>query len=232
MKIFFSLLICAITAIGSSSLQAETYQVSAKPYTMTWPNGKWDGKFSKSIFCLNFPNAENAKELTQAMFNNNSLYVIRVPYEENIVVGLAITTRPPSQSADEDIELFLKKYRSNAQRASEFSQVYEVSELATDFGKVIGLRFNNIVSDTPGTGPFPVGRGLMQRSDDKIISMSVHRFFERGPDRFELGVLKIAQEPLLLSDENQMKAELTHIADQALLSLQQCSASLPLRTLK
>ena len=233
MKTFISLILATATLAHMPLLQAATYKLSGKSYVLTWPNGNWDGKFSiPNLFCLSFPNPTDANELTQAAFNNNSLYITRVSYKENLVAAIGISTRPPTRAAEDDINLFLEHYKKESSTAKDDGLIYDVIEFSTDFGKTIGLRFNNIISDTAETGPFPFERRLFKSESNNVKSMSVHRFFERGPDRYEIGVMQVLSQPISISNDNELNSKLTTIADEIVHSFQQCTSAIPVRKFK
>ena len=226
--------VCALICLSCATLSyAGSYQLSGRPQTTTWPNGGWDGYVSiPNLLCLNFPDPSTAQELTRASFNNHSVAVIRVIYKDDLVAAIGMSTRPPTRTAKDDIQRFIEHYRSEEKFAKESGLTFLVTVFDSPFGETIGLRLNNVISDTPETGPFPFERKLFKPSSGDLKSMSVHRFFERGPDRFEIGVLKVLRDPLPISSEAELSAKLTALADTIFGSFQKCTSGLPLRVLK
>lgn len=233
MKNSLSLAFALLCFAFAVPVHAGSYQLSGKPQSTTWPNGGWDGYVSvPNLLCLNFPDPSTALELTRASFNNHSLAVIRVIYKDDLVVAVGISTRPPTRTAQDDLQRFLEHYRSEERYAKENGLVYQVTTLDSPFGETIGIRLNNVMSDTPETGPFPFERKLFKPAGGDLKSMSVHRLFERGPDRFEIGVLKVMRNPMPISKEGELNSKLTALADAVFSSFQQCTSNLPLRVVK
>lgn len=233
MKKLHSLATALICFVCATLSYAGSYQLSGKPQITTWPNGDWDGFVSvPNLLCLNFPDPSAARELSRASFNNNSMAIIRVIYKDDLIAAIGMSTRPPTRTAKDDLQRFLEHYRSEERSAKENGLVYQVTVSDSPFGETIGLRLNNVMSDTRETGPFPFERKLFKPTSGDLKSMSVHRFFERGPDRFEIGVLKVLRDPLPISGEGELSAKLTALADNIFSSFQQCTSGLPLRVLK
>ncbi|MBS4097914.1 MAG: hypothetical protein KGZ83_13870 [Sulfuricella sp.] len=231
-----TLLFVSLLLIGglASVAHSESYQLSGKSYEMTWPTGGWNGGMSfPNVYCATAPFPEKAEWFTQAMFNRNTIYVGKIRYPNNLLLAVVFSSIPPGRSAEDDIAKLLATNRENQDRAKAASIVYEVSEFTTSFGPTLGLRLNNIESDTPGTGPFPLARRMLVPQDGALLSMSVHRLFARGPDRFEVAAMQIA--PKIASDstekekEKEMYDRLTAMVDTLTKSLQQCTEMLPAR---
>jgi len=210
---------------------SDNYQLSGKSYEMTWPKGKWNGSLSfPNVYCATAPLPEKAKRLTQAMFNRNAIYVGKIEYPDNLLLTVVFSSIPSGRSAEADVAKLLTSNKVNQARAKAASAVYEVSELTTSFGPTVGLRINNIESDTPNTGPFPLVRKILVPRDGKLLSMSVHRLFARGPDRFEVAAMQKAPKLAFKSTEKKIHKRLTMMVDALTKSLQQCTSKLPIRT--
>ena len=218
-------------AVGfTSAAHSENYQLSGKSYEMTWPKGGWNGSLSfPNVYCATAPSPEMAQRLTQAMFNGNAIYVGKIEYPENLLLAVVFSSIPRGRSAEGDVAKLLATNRENQERAKAGSIVYEISELVTSFGPTIGLRLNNIESDTPSTGPFPLARKIVVPPNGTLLSMSVHRLFARGPDRFEVAAMQLAPKAASDSTENEMYDRLTAMVDTLTKSLQQCTGTLPIR---
>lgn len=213
-----------------SVAHSESYQLSGKSYEMTWPKGGWNGRLSfPNVYCATAPFPEKAERLTQAMFNRNAIYVGKIEYPENLLLAVVFSSIPPGRSAEDDVAKLLATNRENQDRAKATSIVYEVSELTTSFGPTVSLRLNNIESDTPSTGPFPLARKVLVPPNGALLSMSVHRLFARGPDRFEVAAMQLAPKAVTDSTEKEMYDRLTAMVDTLTKSLQQCTGTLPIR---
>lgn len=213
-----------------SPAHAENYQLNGKSYEMTWPKGSWNGSLSfPNVYCATAPLPEKAERLTQAMFNRNAIYLARIEYPEKLLLAVAFSSIPPGRSAEEDIAKLLATNQEIQDRTKNTSAVFEVSQLTTSFGPAVGLRINNIESDTPSTGPFPLARKLLIPPNGALLSMSVHRLFARGADRFEVAAMQFAPQQTSSLTEKEMHDRLTAMVDALTNSLQQCTGALPVR---
>jgi len=213
-----------------SVAHSDSYKLSGKSYEMTWPKGSWNGSLSfPKVYCATAPSPEKAARLTQAMFNRNAIYVGKIEYPENLLLTVVFSSIPSGRSAKDDVTKLLASNKANQARAKAASAVYEVSKLRTRFGLTVGLRLNNIESDTPNTGPFPLVKKILVPRDGKLLSMSVHRLFARGPDRFEVAAMQLAPKVVSGSTEKEMYKRLSKMVDTLTKSLQQCTGKLPIR---
>ncbi len=217
---------CVLLALMNVPAFAQPYELSGKSYEMTWPKGNWKGKFGfPGVYCVTFPQAERAERLTTAMFNRNAINLTRVVYADRLAAAIAISTVPVGRSAEAEVA----RMAANEQMAEQaYRHSYHITQFATAFGPTIGLRINDVVPDGPG-GPFPLVRALYNPARPPLESMSVHRLFVRGPDRFEVAVIQMAPRPASDATEAEMEQRLTAFADDLVRSLQSCTAGMPER---
>jgi len=217
-----------------SSVHAEGYQLSGKSYEMTWPKGAWNGSMGfPKVYCAQAPSPERAQTFIQAMFNGNAIYVGKILYPDNVLLALVFSSLPPGRTAEEDISKQLADNKATQARANAASLTYEVNELRSQFGPMVALRMNNIESDSPSTGPFPLARKLITRQDGALASMSVHRIFAKGRDRFEVAAMQVLpQASNNPSVEKDVHERLDKMVDQLADSLQACTLAMPERTNK
>jgi len=215
------------TLLVAHEARGQTYELAGKAQKMTWPNGNWDGKHSfAGVYCVTFPVPGTAIDLTHAMFNRGAIYLTSVLYPENLSANIVVSTVPQGRTVEEEISRML----ANERRAEgAYAHSYGITELETAFGPSIGLRIKN-VADRARNGPFPLVRPIYKPAKEPIESLSVHRLFVRGPDRFEVAVLQLAKQPADESTESEMSARITAFADEVVKSLQSCTAALPPRT--
>ena len=105
---------------------------------------------------------------------------------------------------------------------------HHIQELQTAFGRAIGLEIRDIAT-TSSAGPFPLIRPFISSPKKPIASLSVHRIFVRGPDRFEIAALQLAPESATDGTAEEMSARLTSLVEDAVRSLQECTSSIPVR---
>lgn len=225
---FAFLTACAVLA---SVAHAETYQLSGKSYETTWSKkGSWNGSLSfPNVYCATAPSPENADRFIQAMYNGNAVYRAVIEYPEKLLLAVSFSSIPAGRSAEADVAKLLAINREIQGRLKNSAAVFEVSELTTSFGTTIDLRMNNIESDTPNTGPFPLVRKLVLPSNGALMSMSVHRIFARGADRFEVAAIQLAPQQQSSSTEEDMHARLSALVNALTDSLQKCTGAIPVR---
>lgn len=213
-----------------SAVHAELLKPSGKVYESTWPQGNWNGKVSFSnVLCATVPHPENAWRLTEGMFSGGAVYLAKVSYPDRMIATIVASTIPRGRTAEQDIAMLLKKNHETATQMQATGGVFIVTEMTTSFGPTIGIRINNIVSDTSKIGPFPLSYAIASPKKDVLVTMSVHRLFARGPDRFEVAVMQMPKPPGTSKDEAEMEKRLAAVADSIVSSFQQCTGALPAR---
>jgi hypothetical protein len=224
-------LACILVSLASFAANAEVkYELSGKQYIMKFVKGKWwDGKHSfPNVYCVTFPTPDKAQELRQAMFNNNAIYQVDIPYEDNLFLSVVSSTIPQNQTTEEAMAKVLANERRNEVETKKHGLSYVVSELSTSFGPTVGIVVRN---PGPGNsyGPFPLTRSFMGKANSPLLSMSAHRIFARGHDRFEVAAIQVAPKQTTEMTETEIAARLSALADQTVASLQECTASILLR---
>ncbi len=234
MKKFFIAIAFATAAITAGTASAQSYQLSSKSYEMTWPKSDWNGYMGfPKVYCAQAPSPERAQSFTQSMFNGNAIYVGKILYPDNILLAVVFSSLPTGRSAEDDTTKQLTDNKATQARANAASLTYEVAELPSQFGSMIGVRINNIESDTPSTGPFPLAKKLIANSDGTLTSMSVHRLFAKGKERFEIAAMQmIPQASRKQATENEVRDRLNQMVEQLTASLQTCTGAMPERSSK
>ena len=208
---------------------AETYQLSGKSYEMTWTKGDWDGSMGfPKVYCAKAPMPEKAISFVQTMFNGNAIYVGKILYPDNVLLAVVFSSMPAGRSAQEEFEKQLARSKESQERARAAALLFEVSELSTKFGPTVGVRINNVESDTPNTGPFPLAKNIVARKDGALSSMSVHRLFAKGSDRFEVAAMQMLSPASSNAvSERDVAERLIGAVESLTESLQSCTQSLP-----
>lgn len=206
-----------------ASAAAQAYKLSDKPVTMEWTKGTWRGVHSfPKVYCLTFPMPQRALKLRLAMFNANAIALTDVTYEDDLFAFIAVSTVPADQTPAEAMRRIAENERRNEVNAAGAGIGYAVSEFSTDFGATVGVVVTNPAGGN-ADGPFPLTRSFLAKSD-KLLTLSVHRLFARGHDRFELIALQVVPQPPAEGREV-IAARLTAMADEMVASLQKCTAA-------
>jgi hypothetical protein len=212
-----------------TALSQEKFTLAGQVDTTNFPQGNWDGKASfPNVYCLSFPQPEKVKSFRKAYFNNRAVYLIDAFYSDELTATLAVSTIPNAQSPTDAIAKVRQNEQANATRVQAAGIRYTVTESATDFGPSVSVVIRNAA---PGNsvGPFPLVRAFISNPQRPITTLSVHRLFVRGHDRFEIALFQPAPQPPTESTEEEMVARLSGIADRMVESLQKCTASIPVR---
>lgn len=210
----------------SAASPAQTYSLSGKAYVSSWPTHNWQGEAQfPSVFCVRMPRPTEALNMTQAMFNGNAIGLTRVTYPDNISLYVVTSTIPAGRTAEDEVG---RLRETNRQGARMYPEGISVSDTTSLFGPMTTMTMKNVLEST-AQGPFPLTRNLVKRDDGTLMSLSVHRLFVRGPDRFEVAGLKYFIPATTAADQDRPLAELTALVDQVVDSLQQCTSTMPLR---
>jgi hypothetical protein len=174
-----------------------------------------------NVYCLTFPGNGSLK-VREQMYSNNAVHLARVEYSEHLMANIVVSTLPKGRSREEEVERLLALER-NAENA--YMTDYHITITQSDFGKMIGLRINN-VAPSGRSDPFPLVRPLLKREKEPLESMSVHRLFVGETDRFEVAVYKSAVQGNTSETELNLVNELTVLADDIVNSLQSCTLNI------
>lgn len=213
--------------ISTGPAVPQTYELEGKWYTMKWSAGAWNGEHRlPNVYCVRFPAASTALELGHGFYNRSAIYLTQVLYPEKTGAFVVASTIPAGRSADEEITRLLSLERS---AEAGYGTTYNITETQGLFGRTIGLRIKN-VAPRGRNAPFPLVRPIIRPAREPIETLSVHRLFVRGPDRFEVATLQLAATPASETAEAEMTQRLTVLADEIVASLQSCTDSMPVRS--
>ncbi|PKO47328.1 MAG: hypothetical protein CVU29_02645 [Betaproteobacteria bacterium HGW-Betaproteobacteria-22] len=221
-KIVWLLSLICLTPLTSTGAEPE-FQQTGKIMAMSFPTKDWHGKHQfQKVYCATFPTPEKAQELQSAMFNQNAINLSSVDYDGFIRAAIAVSTIPENRTVEEEL-LRLSNNEKNFIAKSGLNT--HMTEFTTLFGPTIGLRINNMA---PGSaqGPFPLARAIFSSPENNIQSMSVHRLFARGRDRFEIALLQYVPDGVNPEKQQAMEKHLTALADNLTNSLQECTIQL------
>jgi hypothetical protein len=223
--------VLALLTLSESAI-GESYTLSGQAITKRHVSGQWDGKHTfPDVYCTSFPMPEKALYTRSAYFNNQSIYLVDVLYPEKIVAFIAVSTIPAGQSAADAVKKIIVNERVAEATMASAGVGYKVSELSTDFGQTVA-----IVSTNPSlgnrNGPFPLSKSFFASPNPEkpVGSVSVHRLFARGQNRFEVAVIQQAPQLSSIEVGAEMETKLSSIADEIVGSLQKCTASIPTRS--
>jgi hypothetical protein len=217
-------LMCCLLFATSGAVSAQQFKAGPGS-AVTFQPGSWDGKYRwTNVYCVTLPNSATARSVEERLLNNDRIHLLRVEYPSKLMANIAISTIPSGRNADEEVRRLadVERYAENAYKTS-----YNITEFSTKFGRTLGLRIKD-VAPAGSQGPFPLVRPLL-RPSTSIQSLSVHRLFARGPDRFEVAVYQFAPETTTGATELEMTVSLTRLADEVVESLQSCTAQMPIR---
>jgi hypothetical protein len=216
-----------ITFMLPAAVSPQTFQLEGKWQTARWTRGSWNGEHRlPPVYCVKFPAANAALQMGHGFYNRNSIYLTQVLYPENIGAFIVTSTIPAGRSEDEEITRLLLGER-DAETA--YGTSYNITEMQTVLGRTIGLKIRN-VAPQGGNAPFPLVRPIIRAPRAPIETLSVHRIFVRGPDRFEVATAQLAPTSATDVTEAEMTQRLTVLADEIVSSLQSCTTTMPVRS--
>jgi hypothetical protein len=205
---------------------AQNYELAGQWHTMKWSPGSWNGTHRlPQVYCLTFPAAGTAIEMGHGFYNRGGIYLTQVLYPDRVAAFIVASTIPAGRSASEEVSRLLALER---QAEAAYGVSYNIAKGETAFGPTVTLRIKDVAPQGRG-GPFPLVRALVRPAKAPIETLSVHRLFARGPDRFEVATFQLAPEGANESIEAAMTERLTGLADRIVQSLQECTGSMPPR---
>lgn len=215
-------LACSTTAAAQSFAPGLGGKVAFSP-------GAWNGKVElPRVYCVTFPSPGDAISAVHQFFENDSIYLVRADYPDKLMINIVASTLPAGRAPADEIARLVEVQRA-AERSYDHS--YNVTQFTTLFGPTIGLRIKDVAA-AGRSAPFPLALPIYRPARQPIESLSVHRLFVRGPDRFEVAVHQSAPHEAIDSTETEMTQRLTGLADDTVLSLQSCTARMPPRIVR
>jgi len=222
----YTLLILAIFG-ASDTLAQPAFQLSSKFYEVSFIQGNfWKGqhRFGK-VFCLTFPRSTEAENLTEAMYNNNTLYFSRAGYKDLTALYVVASTIPAGRSVEVEIENLAAQ---NQRSVDAYPAYFKQTQTTGLLGPSLTLTVRNSLEGTK-EAPFPFARSIANRPDGQLASLSVHRLFVHGRDRIEVAGLRYFKAPIGPDREPDVVSDLSALVEAAAESLQSCTATLPAR---
>lgn len=222
-------------------LAAETYTWSEGPTTTDYSRLAMPASVPATVvrsfldvYCMEVPLPEQIESVREGMLNNNSLSYYRVVYRFNIAAHIVTSMVPVGRTQSEEFDIQLKREQNNAEtvgRGTEPSR-YTVSTSQSAWGPVVDMRIVNIQPNTPD-GPFPLSRVLLADSKGPPHTISLHKLFARGANRFEIALIGAPLTPDVPGVQLAMEETMLRLAEAYVASLQKCTdaATSPLRGL-
>jgi hypothetical protein len=225
MKLQTRLSLLVLLTTLSSVVAAQIFELSEKTREISWPTHDWNGRHAfPPVYCLTFPSPTDALRMTTAMFNRNSISFTRVIYKNDTALFVVTSTIPRGRTPEDEVAKILEDNRRHALASPENIQV---EDLSSSFGRTNGLKIRNPTEGDPKT-PFPLARGIALFPDGTLRSLSVHRLFARGPDRFEVAALRFFRTPIPSADDKQETENLVALVNTTTEALHKCTVQLPI----
>ena len=214
--------------IFAASINAfsQEYTPSSKSMQQNFPNNSWDGSHKfYNVYCLDFPNSKEATGFDQRFYNNNGIHLSQALYPNYLSIYVAASTIPKGRDVKTEVARLheIEKYGEKA-----YQHEYNISLSEGAFSEVISLRIKD-VAPKGKNGPFPLVRPILNPTEKPIQSLSVHRIFARGPDRFEIAIIQAAPKGADKSTEQVMTESLESLMSTTLESFENCTSKLPFR---
>ncbi|MDB5900704.1 MAG: hypothetical protein JWP41_4306 [Ramlibacter sp.] len=217
-----------LLALAASSLclcaAAQNFELAGQWRSAKWTPGSWNGMHRlPQVYCLTFPAAGTVMGTGHGFYNKGGIYLTQVLYPDRVVASIVASTIPAGRSASEEISRLLA---TETQAEAAYGVSYNITQGETAFGATVSLRIKDVAPESRG-GPFPLVRALIRPAKAPIETLSVHRLFARGSNRFEVATFQMAPEGANAGTEAAMTERLAGLADGIVRSLQECTASMP-----
>ena|SRR5690554_702581 len=211
--------IAFIFVIYCLNVNAQQFE-KGEGFTGKWGGGQWSGEHSfKDVYCLKFPDPDEALDMQQQYFSNNGVHLTRVTYQDKTMANIVVSIIPPGRSSEDEVSRLLKTERE-AEKL--YQHDYHINVFEAGSRRIISLKIKD-VAPAGKNDPFPLVRPIYDPAKSPIESLSIHRLFVRGLDRYEIAVFKYAPENANKETERIMTSSLTTMADNMLNSLLKCS---------
>lgn len=175
------------------------------------------------VYCIDLPDDVPATGSMFGMLGNNAISFYRATYSGGLNGYVVTSTVPEERSAADEFALQLERERRTEALFAPVSTIdrYRVELGQAAWGPVLGVRIINI-REISESGPFPVARMLLD-DEQQLYTMSVHRIFTRGGDRFEIAALGT---PGVDESADALDHRLSSLADAMVQSLQACTSAM------
>lgn len=217
--------------VFNSPLLAQQYTWSTGPQSVTStpeaPLPPVPRRTFLDVYCVDFPNDMPVDSVSEGFLNGNAISFYRVVYQTGMMGYVVTSTLPKGRSDAEDYALLLAQERRNEQAVNAVSTKdrYRVSTGRAAWGPVINVRIINIL-DKNAHGPFPLTRPILDHADGPPHSLSVHRLFTRGTNRFEIAVMGVPKDPKAKDSQRMLEKKLAALAEKLVASLQTCTTQM------
>lgn len=207
---------------------AATYRLSENPTHVEWsgPERPWRGDHRfQNVFCLRFPDGSRVTAMTEAMFNDHTLYFSRAMYDEARTSVYVVTSRLPA-TLSPAAEFNAQRERAEGV-AARFPDRVSTSTATSALGPVVIERLRN-VSEGSVERPFPFERSLFGEPNESASSLSEHRTLTNAGSRIEIAALQGFPKPLSAADEAAAAAALSGLLDRTEAALVECTLEMNL----
>jgi len=223
-RIVVLLVIALVTGIFATPGFSHSYELTGKALTYQWPGNTWDGRHSfQKIYCVTFPDPNRADSMTTAIFNR-AISLTRVSYKnDNALLFVIASSIPKGRSSEEDMA---KTGASNNAAAKLNPKYIRANDVSSPFGSAQALIIRNS-QEKPAKGPFPLERSIAVTPDGLLHTLSVHRLFARGSNRFEVAALRYFQKPLPKEEEQPQIDDLNRLVERTADALCECTKEIP-----
>lgn len=207
-----------------SYLTAKEYEFSYGPHGVDIQGNGWSGHHAfLDVYCVDFPDPSLVSNLEEGLLKGNAISYFRAAYPGPTAAFIITSTIPTGRTEAEEIERLLENEQRGMRtvNAAPPSNRYQVTTGQSPWGPVIRLLLSDILENPP-EGPFPLARHFYLADDERQRLRSAHRIFVKGSNRFEIAVLGASETTNSEAALHALNERLENLADELLVSLQQC----------
>lgn len=226
-RVVLVLLLALTTPGGANAQQRSVRGWTDGPYQAKGTGGSqallFDWRFL-DVYCIDMPRLHPAEDVVYGTLGGGAISYYRLRYQDGPSAFVVTSTVPKDRTPSDEYNLQLRREQDNARSigAATSPDRYRVDTGTSAFGPTVRVRLLNIGLDDPDE-PFPVARPLLNVPDEPLYSLSVHRLFVHGGNRYEIAVLAVPAEG---ESRAALEARADRLADSMVTSLQTCTARL------
>jgi hypothetical protein len=173
----------------------------------------------QDVYCLEFPAGADT-QLQEQFFSNSAVHLVRAEYPNRTMLNVVVSTVPDGRDPNQEFDRLVEVERN---LEAGYQTDYHLTVQGSGSDRVIHERIYDVTPGGKG-GPFPLVRALFKRDDAPRLSVTSHRIFVRGTNRYEVAAYRLFESPASPEELAGAEKAIDNLADQATTSILQCRA--------
>lgn len=197
-----------------SSTFSSEFQTPVFSQDADFARGQWGGRYVCPFgqYTAQFPHADAAARLHISGYKDGAVILTRVDYGMGVMANIVMSSMPEGRTPTVEMNKQLELALSHEQALGRSMNIEP--RMTPHFGHLLCMTISDVVP-SPAQGPYPLAMAFYERVGP-AQTVSVHRIFVVGTNRYEVAVLQQLPAGLEPSaaNEQQMRAQVNDIADQ------------------